>query len=383
MQKQAVIQKFRELFGLSPRVFVAPGRINIIGEHTDYNDGYVLPAAIDKAICFAVAPNGQDKLCRLFAVDLDESFEFSLDRLAPKIGFWGTYIMGMCNQLQENGHKLKGFDMVFGGDIPLGAGLSSSAALECGVGTALNAIFNLGIEKTDIVKMGQLTEHTFAGVNCGIMDQFASVMGQKDHVIRLDCRDLSYEYFPFELGDYIVVLCDTRVKHELASSEYNTRRKECEAGLEICKKLFGVSSLRDVRMEDLEAHKDEFPETVYRRLHYVVGEVIRVERACEMMKAGDLEGAGRMMYATHYGLSKEYEVSCPELDFLVEQTASDENVIGARMMGGGFGGCTINLVKASYADAFIDKMKKAYKDRFGVDMKAYKTTVQDGCHEEF
>lgn len=382
MQKQAVIRKFRELFGPSPRVFVAPGRINIIGEHTDYNDGYVLPAAIDKAIYFAAMPNGQQRTCRLYAVDMGEGFEFSLDELKPKVGFWGTYVTGMCNQLQQNGYRLRGFDMVFGGDIPLGAGLSSSAALECGVGTALNAIFDLGIEKTDLVKMGQLTEHTFAGVNCGIMDQFASVMGKKDHVIRLDCRDLSYRYFPFRLGDYIVVLCDTRVKHELASSQYNTRRRECETGLEICKKLFGVASLRDVRMEDLEKNREKFPEKVYDRLHYVVGEVVRVERACEMMQAGDLEGAGRMMYATHRGLSQEYEVSCPELDFLVQQTQNDPDVIGARMMGGGFGGCTINLVKGSQADAFIDRIAKAYRERFGVEMRAYKTTVQDGCHEE-
>lgn len=382
MQKQAVTQKFRELFGGTPRTFIAPGRINIIGEHTDYNDGYVLPAAIDKAIYFAAAPNGQENICRLYAADLGESFEFSLDALSPRIGFWGTYIMGMCNQLRQNGYRPRGFDMVFGGDIPLGAGLSSSAALECGTGTVLNALFDLGIPPLGLVKMGQLTEHTFAGVNCGIMDQFASVMGREDHVIRLDCRDMSYEYFPFELGDYIVVLCDSRVKHELASSEYNTRRAECEQGLEICKGLFGVTSLRDVRIEDLEARRDQFPAKVYDRLHYVTGEVVRVEKACRMMQQGDLRGAGQMMYATHYGLSREYEVSCPELDFLVGLTETDDQVIGSRMMGGGFGGCTINIVKGSYADTFIEKTAAAYRERFGVEMKAYKTTVCDGCREE-
>ena len=381
MNKTSVRDKFHELFGTRARLFAAPGRINLIGEHTDYNDGYVLPAAIDKALYFAVSPNDDPTRCRLYALDLNESFQFSLDRLEPKIGFWATYVMGMCNQLQQNGHRLRGFDMVFGGDIPLGAGLSSSAALECGVGTALNAVFGLGVEKTDLVKMGQLTEHTFAGVKCGIMDQFASVMGRKDQVIRLDCRDLSYQYFPCRLGGYIVVLCDTRVKHSLASSQYNVRRQECESGLQQCKALLGAESLRDVRMEDLEAHRSQFPENVFRRLHYVTGEVVRVEQACRMMQQGDLRGMGEMMYATHRGLSREYEVSCPELDFLVEQTVDDPSVIGSRMMGGGFGGCTINIVKAEDADAFIERTARAYRERFGVEMRAYKTSVEDGCHE--
>ena len=382
MQKKQVIQHFIDKYGTTPNVFVAPGRINIIGEHTDYNDGYVLPAAIDKAIYFGIKANGTDTTVNATAVDLNEEYTFDLKSMSPKIGFWGTYIMGVCDQLQKNGYAIKGFDVVFGGDIPLGAGLSSSAALECGLLTALNDIFALSIDKVKIALMGQQVEHTFAGVNCGIMDQFASVMGQENAVIRLDCRDMSYQLFPFDLGENIVVLCDSAVKHELASSEYNTRRKECEAGLKICDKLFGVKSLRDVTMEQLEANKDAFEPVVYKRLHYVVGEVIRVERACQSMQKGYLADVGKMMYATHDGLSKEYCVSCEELDFLVDLTREDDNVLGSRIMGGGFGGCTINIVKASYADAFIDKMSSEYKKRFGIDMKAYKTTVKQGCHRE-
>lgn len=382
MQKKEVIQHFHKKYNTEPYVFVAPGRINIIGEHTDYNDGYVLPAAIDKAIYFAIKTNGTPSTVNATAVDLTEDFTFDINQIAPKIGFWGTYIMGVCSQLQKNGYKINGFDVVFSGDIPLGAGLSSSAALECGLLTALNDIFSLGIEKVKIALMGQQVEHTYAGVNCGIMDQFASVMGEENAVIRLDCRDMSYQLFPFELGENIVVLCDSAVKHELASSEYNTRRKECEEGLAICNKLFGVKSLRDVTMAQLEAHKGDFPDIVYKRLHYVVGEVLRVETACQKMKEKDLATVGQMMYATHDGLSREYGVSCEELDFLVDQTRNDSGVIGARMMGGGFGGCTINIVKGSYADAFIEKMSAAYKKRFSVDMKAYKTTVKKGCHKE-
>lgn len=381
MQEKDIVRIFREKFSSSPRVFKAPGRINIIGEHTDYNDGYVLPAAIDKAMNFAVAANGDEQKVRLWAADLGQGYEFSLDSLAPAPGFWATYLMGVCDQLQKKGCKISGFDMVFGGDIPLGAGLSSSAALECGALTALNAIFSLAMEKEDIARTGQMVEHTFAGVKCGIMDQFASVMGRENSVIRLDCRDLSHEYFPFELGDNIVVLCNTNVKHSLASSEYNTRRHECEQGLEICKELFGVSSLRDVTVGQLEAEKDKFPPVVYKRLHYVTGEVVRVEQACENMKKGDMEAVGRLMYATHDGLSEEYEVSCPELDFLVNITRNDENVLGSRMMGGGFGGCTINIVKGSYADTFIGKAAAAYKKQTGTDMTAYKTSVKEGCHE--
>lgn len=383
MQREGIINKYKELFTEEPRLFVAPGRINLIGEHTDYNDGYVLPAAIDKAIVFAVAPNGEESKCNLYANDLSESFSFDLNDFAPVPGSWANYIMGVCDQIQKKGKAIKGFNMVFGGDIPLGAGLSSSAALESGTAVALNALYDYGFERLEMVKMAQMAEHTYAGVKCGIMDQFASVMGKENGVIRLDCRSLEYEYFPLELGDYTIVLCDTQVKHSLASSEYNTRRQECESGLEILKGINPeITSFRDVSMDFLLANEAAFEANVFQRLRYVVGEIYRVEAACERLNENDLTAFGKLMYETHDGLSKDYAVSCKELDFLVDQTRDDAEVIGARMMGGGFGGCTINIVKESYADAFIAKMTQAYKSDLDLDLKTYRVDVKEGVHEE-
>ncbi len=370
--------KFFELYGAAPLIVRSPGRINLIGEHTDYNEGFVLPAAIDKEMVLAVAKNNTDK-CRLHSVDYNESAEFSLKDLKPSDTAWANYILGVADQLKKAGHTIEGFDCVFGGDIPMGAGLSSSAALECGAGYALSELFKLDIEKTQLVKFAQKAEHTFAGVQCGIMDQFASVMGKKDHAIRLDCRSLEFSYFPINLRNYQVVLCDTQVKHSLASSEYNTRRKECERGVAAVKEKYPeVNSLRDISLQMLNEVKEQLDPVVYKRCSFVIEENERLLSGCALLEEGDIAGFGKKMYGSHDGLSENYEVSCKELDFLVDYTRDKEYVVGARMMGGGFGGCTINLVAIDQKDTFIAGIREAYKEKFNIDMKTYEVAVKDG-----
>ena len=371
-------QKFQELFETTPLLVRSPGRINLIGEHTDYNEGFVLPAAIDKEMVLAVARNGSDT-CRLYSMDYDEAVAFALDQLEPTDKGWPNYIMGVVDQLQKAGYTLEGFDCVFGGDIPIGAGLSSSAALECGAAYALSELFGLNIEKISLIRYAQKAEHVFAGVQCGIMDQFASVMGQQGQAIRLDCRSLEYSYFPLELHEYQIVLLDTQVKHSLASSEYNTRRKECEQGVaKVKEKHPQVLSLRDVTIPMLEEVQQELDSVIYKRCRYIVEENERLLSGCELLAAGDIEGFGQKMYGSHQGLSQQYEVSCPELDFLVGFTKDKPFVVGARMMGGGFGGCTINLVAKENKEAFIREAAQAYKQQFGIDLKAYEVAISQG-----
>ncbi|QNF32472.1 galactokinase [Adhaeribacter swui] len=373
-----IILKFKELYKQEPVLVRSPGRVNLIGEHTDYNNGFVLPAAINKEVYFAVAPNNTN-LFRAYAFDLHEQAEFSLQDVKKSDIGWANYLLGVIAQMQEAGHQLSGFDVVFGGNIPIGAGLSSSAAIECGLGFALNHIFNLNIEKFDLVKMGQKAEHEFAGVMSGIMDQFANTFGKKNHVVKLDCRSLEYQYYPFDITDYRIVLCDTQVKHSLASSEYNTRRKECEAGVALLQKYYPeVQSLRDVTEEMLAAHESEFEPIIYKRCRYVVQENNRVEAACQDLENNDLAAFGQKMFASHQGLQHDYEVSCRELDFLADLARQDDSVLGARMMGGGFGGCTINLVKLSGLDAFTQKMTTAYQQEFDVTLKTYVAEIVDG-----
>ncbi len=371
--------KFSELFKGEPTLIVrSPGRVNLIGEHTDYNAGFVLPAAIDKEVVFAIAKNGKEE-CQLFSYDLNESFSFHPQKMSKSAQGWPNYLMGVVDQVQKLGKSVGGFNLVFGGDIPLGAGLSSSAAIECAMAFSLNQLFDLNIEKFDLVKLSQKAENEFVGVNCGIMDQFASMFGMSNHVIKLDCRSLEYQYFPFDMSDYKIVLCDTLVKHSLASSEYNTRRQECEMGVSIIQKYYNnVEALRDVTLEMLKAHREELGDVIYKRCKYVVEENQRVEDACAALKRNDHLTFGKKMYLSHRGLSEEYEVSCNELDFLVEQTRNDENVLGARMMGGGFGGCTINLVKKDYVDVFSEQMTVAYKSQLGLDLKIYVDSIADG-----
>ncbi|MEN8248777.1 MAG: galactokinase [Bacteroidota bacterium] len=372
--------KYVELFDDNFCLYRAPGRINLLGEHTDYNDGFVLPASIDKAMVFAVGKNQTKSICNLYAYDLDEHFSFDLSKVSRGRRDWPNYIKGVIAEIYKRGKSLEGFNMVFGGNIPLGAGLSSSAALESGVGTALNDLFNLEFDKLELIKMAQAAEHNYAGVMCGIMDQFASVMGKDSSAFKLDCRTLEYDYFPLKLKNYQIILCDTQVKHSLASSEYNTRRKECEEGVEIIKKeIPQVVNLRDVSLEQVHLFESKMPEKVYDRCSYVVEENDRVEQATRALENNDIESLGQLMYATHKGLQHKYEVSCKELDFLVDLTKDLDYVAGSRMMGGGFGGCTINLVARDQINEFEELVFEAYKNEFDKEPKVYEIEVTDGA----
>ncbi|MBN2487306.1 MAG: galactokinase [Bacteroidales bacterium] len=377
MEKE-IKNKFIGAFNKEPLMVSAPGRINIIGEHTDYNMGFVLPAAIDKHIVFAIAENGS-QMHRLISYDLNDEIDVPANSIEKTEKHWANYLVGVIAQIQKMGKTLSGVDCVFGGNIPLGAGLSSSAALETGFAFALNEVFNLGLSKIEIVKLSQMAEHEYAGVKCGIMDQFASVFSEQDKVIKLDCRSLEYKLYPFKLDGYDIILCDTQVKHSLASSEYNTRRHECESGVAILQKYNPkIQSLRDVSPELLYQHKSEFNPTVYKRCKFVVEEIKRLTDACEALERNDLATVGKLMYSTHYGLRDEYEVSCSELDILVDIAEKSGAVIGSRVMGGGFGGCTINIVDKTKTNEFIDIATKGYKAQTGLDLLVYNVSIKQG-----
>lgn len=380
--KEKYFQKFGNANDIDkPRIFRSPGRINLIGEHTDYNNGFVLPASVDKAVYFVISPRSDNQVI-LHAADLDETYTFSLDDLSKPEKSWPQYQIGVIDQIQKAGKKIGGFQTTFGGDVPVGAGMSSSAALECCLLFGLSEIFDLELDRFTIVKMGQKVENEYVGVQSGIMDQFASVFGKEESVIRLDCRSLEYEYFPFLMKDYLLVLCDTSVKHSLASSEYNTRRLECEKGVAILQKYYPeIKSLRDASPEIVAQHREELGDVVYRRCKFMTEEILRVQEACDFLVQNDMENFGKEMYATHNGLQHEYEVSCDELDFLVEQTLDNSSVLGARMMGGGFGGCTINLVKIDGVEDFEKSMKIAYKEQFGINLPCYRVKITNGTEE--
>lgn len=370
---------FRNQFGTEPLIFRSPGRVNIIGEHTDYNEGFVLPAAIDKYIYIAIAPR-TDQEIHLYSQDFREGCVFSLDNvLSPVAAGWPNYILGVVDQLQKKGSPLSGFNLVIDGDVPIGAGLSSSAAVECATAFALNHLFSMQLDRMEMVKLAQQAEHTFAGVRCGIMDQFASMFGKKGHAIKLDCRSLAYEYVPLDLMGYKIVLLNTNVKHNLASTEYNTRREQCEQGVAWVKEQHPpVNSLRDITLEMLEQFVLPKDELIYRRCKFIVEENLRLQLACEDLNRGDLAALGSKMFRTHEGLSKEYEVSCKELDFLVDAVKNNPAVPGARMMGGGFGGCTINLVKEDAIEELVDNLKLAYEAQTGLKLTYYVADIEDG-----
>ncbi len=377
MTMEAKIKKeFEKRFGSEGTIYASSGRINLIGEHTDYNGGFVFPGAIDKCIMAEIKPNGTDKV-RVFSIDIDEYVEFGLkEEDAPKQQ-WARYIFGVCREIIKRGGKVEGFDAVFAGNIPLGAGLSSSAALESCFAFALNDLFNDGkIEKFELARIGQSTEHNYCGVNCGIMDQFASVFGKKNNLMRLDCRSGEFEYFPFEPKGYQLVLVDSAVKHELVDSPYNKRRESCER---VARRL-GVETLRDATMEMLDAAKSDISEEDYMRARYVIGEKQRVLDVCDALVRGDYETVGERMYQTHEGLSKDYEVSCEELDFL-NDVARECGVTGSRIMGGGFGGCTINLVKDELHDKFIETVKARFAEKYGHEPKIYDVVISDGARK--
>lgn len=378
--KEKISKKFEELFHTTGSFYTSPGRINLIGEHTDYNGGFVFPGAIDKGMLAEIKPNGTSKV-RAFSIDMDDYAEFGLtEEEAPKAS-WARYIFGVCRETIKRGGHIEGFDTVFAGDVPLGAGMSSSAALESTYAFALNDLFGLNIDKFELAKIGQSTEHNYCGVNCGIMDQFASVFGQKGHLIRLDCRSLEYKYFPFdpETAGYKLVLLDSVVKHELASSAYNKRRQSCESVVAAIKRNHPeVEYLRDANMEMLNEVKADVSAEDYMRAEYVIEEIQRVLDVCDALEKGDYETVGEKMYGTHHGMSKLYEVSCEELDFL-NDIAKECGVTGSRVMGGGFGGCTINLVKADKYEAFVEKAFAEYTKKFGHAPKLYDVVISDGA----
>ena len=374
--KETIKRNFAERFGAEGTLYASAGRINLIGEHTDYNGGFVFPGAIDKVIMAEIKPTGTDKV-RVYSVDIDEYAEFGLKEEDAPRQQWARYIFGVCREIIKRGGKVGSFDAVFAGNVPLGAGLSSSAALESCFAFALNDLFNDNkIDKFDLAKIGQSTEHNYCGVNCGIMDQFASVFGKKDHLIRLDCRSLEYEYFPFKLDGYKLVLVDSKVKHELVDSPYNKRRASCEH----VAKVLGVETLRDAELADLEKVKDSISEEDYNRAKYVIEEKQRVLDVCDALQRGDYETVGDRMYKTHEGMSKLYEVSCVELDYL-NDIAKECGVTGSRIMGGGFGGCTINLVKDELYDNFIATAKKKFAEKYGHEPQVYEVIVSDGARK--
>jgi len=374
MQKR-IREQFEKHFNNTGDFYASGGRINLIGEHTDYNGGFVFPGAIDKCIMAEIRKNATDRV-RVYSLDIDEYTEFGLNEEDAPSQSWARYIFGVCREIQKRGGIISGFDTAFAGNVPLGAGMSSSAALESTFAFALNEMFSLGIDKFELAKIGQATEHNYCGVKCGIMDQFASLFGKAGSLIRLDCRSLEYKYFPFDPEGYRLVLLDTVVKHELASSAYNKRRESCEN----VARTIGVEFLRDASMDQLIAVKNKVTEEDYMRAEYVIEEIQRVLDVCDALEKDDYETVGEKMYETHYGMSKLYEVSCGELDFL-NDIARECGVTGSRVMGGGFGGCTINLVKDELYDGFIVRAKREYKTKYGHEPKVYDVVISDGAHK--
>ena len=370
---------FKEKFGNVPdKIVLSPGRINIIGEHIDYNDGYVLPAAIDKIICFAFEKNNSNT-ANIQAIDLNESvvIDVTKEEIVSEI-VWTNYLRGVLFQLKLKGYKIGGFNCAFSSNIPTGSGLSSSAALECGFLFGINEMFNLGIKSIDIALMGQSAEH-WVGINCGIMDQFSSVMGLENKVIKIDCRTLDYTYHDADFVDYSLILFDSNVTHSLFTSEYNNRRIECNEGLSIIKENYPeIESFRDCDVDHLTSLKSKMSDNVFRRSLYVIKEIKRVIQACAALDKGDIKTLGKLMFETHDGLSKDYEVSCAELDYLVDIAKAEEDVIGSRLMGGGFGGCTITLVKKGSENAIKEKFTKLYADQFNIELKIYDVKISNG-----
>jgi len=379
--KQTVLENiFTDRFGNPPGTITvrSPGRINLIGEHTDYNEGFVLPGAIDLGVCFITAPR-DDSSFHFIAADMGEEFECTLRSLKKSPMGWPNYLLGVIEQILKSGRTLPGCDVVFGGDIPIGAGLSSSAAVEAGFAFALNTMFSLGFSLNELVHIAQNAEREFVGVQCGIMDQFVNIFGKDKHVLRLDCRTLDYEYFPFDYGHICFVLCDTGVSRQLATSEYNTRRSQCETGISVLQKdTATIQSLRDVTLEHLEQYKKILDPLLYKRCEYVVRENARVLSACKALLGNDLLLMGRLMVESHAGLRDGYEVSCRELDLLVDIASTIPGVIGSRMMGAGFGGCTLNLIEKLQVADFIQVVNCEYQKVTHRDVRTYVVEIRTG-----
>ena len=370
--------------GKTGSIYFSPGRINLIGEHTDYNGGFVFPGAVDKGVTAEMRVNGTEDMVMCYAIDLKDRVDFHLnDEKGPRTS-WARYIFGIAKEMQKLGVPVKGFNIAFSGDVPLGAGMSSSAAMESCFACGLNDLFGDNkISKWDMVLAGQATEHNYCGVNCGIMDQFASVFGEEGKLMRLDCYSREFEYFPFKPEGYKLVLLNSCVKHELAGSPYNDRRNSCERVVKAVAARHPEAifeTLRDCTWEQLEEVRSEVGEEDYKRAHFVLGEKDRVLAVCEALNAGDYETVGKKMYETHEGLSKEYEVSCEELDFL-NDIAKECGVTGSRIMGGGFGGCTINLVKEELYENFIETARRKYAEKYDKLPKVIDVIIGQGSHK--
>lgn len=370
---------FWQLHHEDPLIVRAPGRINLIGEHTDYNSGYVLPAAIDKAVYVAISKRNDNKIY-LHAEEYNENYIADIENLRQNKFHWSSYLLGVTDQLLKKNFSITGFNIVVDGDVPVGAGMAASAAIECATVFALNALFELNISKLDMVKIAQKAEQEFVGLQCGIMDMFTSIYGKKNHVICLDCRSFEYEYFPFKQDGIKIVLLDTSIKHSLASSEYNTRKEQCEEGVAMIQRhLPHVQSLRDATIEMLDKYVAQ-NKLIYNRCRYVVEEINRLLAACIDLQKNDINAFGKKMFATHKGLSKMYEVSCNELDIMVDLVKHNKAVIGARMMGGGFGGCTINIVREDAVEELIYNTREQYREKTGMNLNAYIASIEGGAN---
>ena len=377
--KTRILEEFQTRFGAGASLYVAPGRVNLIGEHTDYNGGFVMPGAIDKAVYAAIRPTG-GRLSRLWSLDYGAFAQVDLTGNVKPAEPWAVYIYGVVQEMRKRRGEVGNFDCVFGGDIPVGAGLSSSAALESVFAFALNDLYGCGFSLSELARIGQMTEHLYVGVRCGIMDQFASLHGRAGQLIRLDCRSLEYEMEPFDPQGYRLVLVDSMVKHSLAATEYNVRRAQCERGVAVvARHVSRVALLRDVTSDMLDTYKDEMDEWTYRRCRYVIDENERLLTGCELLRKGDYAGFGRKMFETHRGLSTEYGVSCEELDFIQQIAARTQGVIGSRMMGGGFGGCVISMVLDDCYDGFVAGVSSRYRERYGVEPRIIDVVISDGA----
>lgn len=359
----------------------SPGRVNLIGEHTDYNGGFVMPTAIDKAITFYLKKNGSENTCAIKSLNYNKDTVIDLNNPNLEGEEWTLYLIGVIEEIKKLGRSIKGFDCILWSDLPIGAGISSSAALECGLAYGLNKLFNLGLTKPEMIKLSQMAEHHYVGTKCGIMDQFAAMMSQEGHVIKLDCKSLDYEMLPFDIAPYKLLLLNTNVSHKLSDSAYNTRRKECAEGVRVLQSKFkddNIEYLRDASPEQLEACRNELSETIYKRCAYVLKENARVLKAAAALKKNNLASFGKFMYASHEGLRYNYEVSCKELDFLTGFSEGNDAILGCRMMGGGFGGCTINLIHKEAIDAYVKKVSESYFKEFNIQLTAFITTPAAG-----
>lgn len=374
-----ITQTFRSVFSSTPLLAFAPGRINLIGEHTDYQEGFVFPAAVEKGIWVAIQQNSLP-LCQLYSLDFDQEFKFELDAFSPKKGHWATYVMGMVALLKQAGYSIPGFNMVIGGNIPVGSGLSSSAALSVAIGTAISGLFDFQIPKKSIALYAQKSEHLFAGVNCGIMDPYASAFGAKDKALLLDCRTNTHEEVAVDLADHSLILVNTKVKHSLADSAYNQRRAACEESVSILTTSFTeIKTLRDLSISDLKKVEELLPAILFPKAKHVITECYRVLEAATAVKSGDLKTFGALLNSTHQSLSRDFEVSCAELDFLAEKAWTLSGVLGSRMMGGGFGGCTINVVKNSEIESFQTQIAESYSIQFGITPEFIPVRISEGA----